>query len=298
MHKPLISVVICTYNRARLLTLCLQSLVDQTLDKLFYEVLIINNNSTDDTHAVSMEFCRLHSNFRLFNEPRQGLSHARNRGCQEAAGEYVAYIDDDGKASRNWTEMINSFIARHREVVAFGGPYSAYSLVRLPRWYKESYGTWSLGSEERPIGPLEWINGTNMVFKRSFLADLGGFNPRIGMSGDTLSYGEETNLLVRIKELNHPIYYVPGLLVEHLIGDYKLNLRWLLTSCYRNGLSSVETFNLPVKPLRHMGLAVYQGLAGCYKFVISHEMFLKARVFESFRYFAYHLGAMVRMLKG
>ncbi|MGD8380729.1 MAG: glycosyltransferase, partial [Syntrophobacterales bacterium] len=93
-----ISVIVCTYNRAELLGGTLRTLCHQTLDTSEYEVIVVDNNSTDNTREVVDEFCRRSSNVRYCFEPQQGLSHARNQGLQEAKGKYVAYIDDDARA--------------------------------------------------------------------------------------------------------------------------------------------------------------------------------------------------------
>jgi GT2 family glycosyltransferase len=141
---------------------------------------------------------------------------------------FYYHVDYIAKADKRWIRNILAFIFRHPEIIAFGGPYKGYSLVEIPKWFKERYGTWTLGDKERPIEQNEWINGTNMIFKRSLLEVFGGFHTKIGMSGKTISFGEETNLLLKIKEKYYPIYYVPDIIVEHLIPEYKLSLKWML----------------------------------------------------------------------
>ncbi len=298
MYSPLISVIVCTFNRADLLSSCLQSLVEQTIDRSLYEVIVVNNNSTDNTQEVVEEFARRHSNFRLVNEPVQGLSHARNRGYSEAKGEYVAYIDDDAKADKSWVENIRRLTERRPEIVAFGGPYKSFSLVKIPKWYKESYGEWGLGEIERPIADNEWINGTNMVFRRQLLFDLGGFDTRIGMSGSVISYGEETNLLLKIKKRELPIYYVPDIVVEHLIAEYKMNLRWMLKSYYTNGFSGLKVFGYRARPFRQGFITFVLFLKGLRKFLFMREEHLQTRIFESFSACIWSAGLTVRMFRG
>lgn len=298
MNKPVISVVVCTYNRADLLPGCLQSLAEQTLDKSLYEIIVINNNSTDATQEMAEGFTARYPNFRVVVETKQGLSHARNRGYMEARGEYAAYIDDDARADKGWIEGIIDFTKRHPEVVAFGGPYTSFSLVDVPKWYKESYGSWSLGERERPIDKTEWINGTNMVFKKPLLIELGGFHTGVGMSGNTISYGEETNLLIKVKDRNLPVYYVPGIVVEHLVADYKMSLGWMIKSFYMSGFSALETFNLKRRPGRRILVTAYLFFKGLILFVFSRERYIKTRVLDSFSAFFNGLGLTVRMFKG
>ncbi len=294
---PVISVIVCTYNRAGLLQGCLQSLVEQNLDKGMYEVIVIDNNSNDDTQGIAEEFAETHSNIRLVKEDIQGLGHARNRGCLEARGRYVAYIDDDAKAYRNWAREIAAFIDRRPEIAAFGGPYSAYSLISIPAWYKISYGEWSLGKEERQLAHNEWINGTNMIFRKSLLAESGGFNTNIGMSGGTISYGEETNLIHRLKERGIPVFYVPDIRVEHLIAKYKLSLGWMLSSCYKGGYAYLEALQLSKKPVRQSLITFYTMIYGLLKFPFIRERYFRTRIYECFRIFFWNLGLTVRMFK-
>jgi glycosyltransferase involved in cell wall biosynthesis len=285
MFKPIVSIIVCTYNRSDLLKDALQSFTDQTSDKARYEVIVVDNNSCDNTEEVVRTFIERQKNFLYVKEPKQGLSHARNRGYMEARGKYVAYIDDDARAESSWVENIIDFTSRHPEIAAFGGPYKGFSLVEVPKWYKDSYGSWTLGEKEKQICQNEWINGTNMIYERSLLKNFGGFNPKIGMAGKKMSYGEETNLLIKIKEKNLPIYYVPDIVVEHLVADYKMSFMWMLKSDYMNGLSGLETFGLQRRPLRQLSVTLYLFLYGIARFILSKERHLKARVLESFSIF-------------
>ena len=297
--SPKISVVVCTYNRAGLLEDCLKSLAKQSADISGYEIIVVDNNSTDKTKEVANSFIKKYPNFRYVKEPNQGLSHARNRGWKEARGEYAAYIDDDARADGRWVENIIAFASKHPDVVAFGGPYKGFSLEEIPEWYKETtYGTKTLGEKQRPIDKNEWISGTNMVFRKTLLSGLGGFNTRVGMSKDTVSYGEETNLLVKIKKKNLPIFYVPDMVVEHLVADYKMSLRWMLMSHYKNGFSAMEAFELRRRPFRQALVTLYCLLNGFIRFIFSKKRYFRARVLESFSVFVWNLGLTVRMFKG
>lgn len=290
-----VAVVVCTFNRAELLKVCLESLASQTLDKDKLEVIVVDNNSTDNTEEVAKAFIEKYPNFRYIMEPKQGLSHARNRGYKETNAEYVAYIDDDAKADKQWTENILNFISRYPDIVAFGGPYNSFSLAKLPAWYKESHGIWSLGDEERPTSDYERLKGTNMIYKRSILLDLRGFNTSIGMSGHILSYGEETNLLMKIKKRNLPIFYVPNIVVQHLIASYKMSLRWMLKSHFMNGFSDLETFELQKRLSLQICKTLSFLLKGLESLIFSKERYCKARIFQSSSDFIWHLGLTVRM---
>ena len=90
-----LSVIVCTYNREDIIRDCLDALVNQDVEDGLFEVLVIDNNSSDRTQQVVTKYTRLHPNFHLFFEGSQGLSYARNLGLKESKADYVAYIDDD-----------------------------------------------------------------------------------------------------------------------------------------------------------------------------------------------------------
>jgi glucosyl-dolichyl phosphate glucuronosyltransferase len=245
MHNKLISVIVCTYNRADILKFCLTSLVNQTLNNVVYEVIIVDNHSTDHTLKLSQIFLKDNPNIRYFYEPQLGLSHARNRGLQEAKGEYVAFIDDDAKAFINWLQEMNDFIRRNPDAAAFGGPSFGYSTVNVPVWFPPEFGTHNLGDEDKllEIGK-EWIIGCNMVFKREILIEHGGFLPKLGMKGHKISYGEEIRVLKDLKEAGYEIYYASKMKVDHMIEKNRISLWWLLKSDYAQGRVSSEMLNV------------------------------------------------------
>lgn len=292
-----ISVIVCTYNRSTMLENALKSLVQQDCENDLFEVIVVDNASGDETRILFEKFTS-YPNFFYVREGKIGLSNARNTGYQKAKGEYVAYIDDDAKADKRWVKNILAFIYRHPEIIAFGGPYYGYSLEKIPEWIKERYGTWTLGDKERPIKQNEWINGTNMIFRRSLLEGLGGFDTKIGMSGKTISFGEETNLLLKIKEKHYLIYYVPDIIVEHLIPVYKSSLKWMLKANYINGFSTLETFDLRRQTAKQCMITLYAWLKGFRRFLFSKEKYFKAKIFESFSEFFWNMGLTVKMFKG
>ncbi|MEK6531623.1 MAG: glycosyltransferase family A protein [Deltaproteobacteria bacterium] len=237
----LFSVVVCTYNRAGLLSSCLDSLAGQSADPETFEVIIVDNNSTDKTPEVAKAYLE-RKNFRCIREEKQGLSHARNAGFTVAGGEYAAYIDDDARADKDWVREMTEFTKRRPDAVAFGGPYRHFSLAKLPEWCRESYFSWGLGDTERPLQASEWLNGTNMAYRRTILSGLNGFDAGLGMRRYSISYGEETRLLSEIKRLGLPIYYVPQMKVEHFAPEYKQRVWWFVKSSYAGGRDSWRIF--------------------------------------------------------
>ncbi len=226
-RETLFSVIICTWNRADLLRTVLESLTSQSLDRGLYEVIVVDNNSTDGTRAVAAEFETRAGNVRYCYEERQGLSHARNRGWQEACGRYVAYADDDCRVQPDWLETARKVVESNRPA-AFGGPYRAYYTTAPPRWFKDAYeSSPDMGSQGRCLEEGEYLFGTNFFVLRSGILAIEGFDTNLGMRGRTTAYGEETDVIIRMRAVQPEalIYYEPGLGVEHLVRPEKFELR-------------------------------------------------------------------------
>ena len=238
--RILFSVVVCTYNRAELLADALRSLCHQTLDRSLYEIIVVDNNSTDNTRAVVERFIH-YNNIRYYSETRQGLSHARDRGWQVARGEYVSYVDDDCKVPAQWLAVAKEIIEQISPGV-FGGPYFAFYITSKPPWFQDRYASCVKGKEAHPL-EQEYLSGANIFFRRSLLQDFDGFNPNLGMSGRKMAYGEETNLQMRIRETTDElIYYDPKLYVYHLVSPEKMTLRWIIHHFFVAGRYSYLVF--------------------------------------------------------
>jgi glucosyl-dolichyl phosphate glucuronosyltransferase len=121
--KYVLSVVICTYNRDKFIATALYCLTLQTLAKEKFEIVIIDNNSTDQTASICKTFVAQHSDFniRYFLELNKGLSFARNRGISEALSPLITFIDDDAEAVPGFAESIVKFMEKNPGTAGIGG---------------------------------------------------------------------------------------------------------------------------------------------------------------------------------
>lgn len=225
-QSPPISIVICTYNRANVARNAIDSVLEQEFPADLYELLIVDNASTDNTRDMVEKYCHSFPNVRYLLEANVGLSHARNRGWQESQGEYVGYLDDDCKATQEWLARACE-IAKTVHPDAFGGPYYAFYDVSKPEWFKDAYGSHVQGMVSRSLDDQEYLNGGNMFIRRDVLMELGGFQSDLGMQGKKIAYGEETYFFnqLRLKRKDVVLYYDPALFVHHLVRTEKLALR-------------------------------------------------------------------------
>ena len=232
----LISVIICTHNRAELINTALQSLCEQSLAFNEYEVIVVDNNSTDHTRSVVEKFASKYTNIRYCLETKIGLSNARNRGWREAQGEYVAYTDDDCKLPSQWLSVAKEIIEQ-RSYVLFGGPFFPFYDSPKPFWFRDSYRSRGFGDDARFLTQREDLIGNNIFIRRSLLEKLGGFNTYLGMSGKQIAYGEETELQMRVRETMPElgIFYESRLYVYHLVRAERMKIGWLIREFFAKG---------------------------------------------------------------
>lgn len=222
--NPRISVVLCTYNNADSLKLTLLQLAAQQLrDPNEVEFIIINNNSCDNTLSVTEnvdfgQFC-----YNYFNEPQQGLSHARNLGVAKARGEYILFTDDDAEIQPNWIQIYLDYLVQ-KPVDCVFGKISIIWDMSLPWWYDDRYkGFFSaIDHGNEPFAVTSWRHpffGKNFCVKKSVIGEIGGFDPRLGRKGSELLGGEETALFNYLLSKNNAIWYCPGITVGHRLKE-------------------------------------------------------------------------------
>lgn len=160
----LFSVVICSYNRLDHLLGAVASALHQTLDVAAYEVIVVDNCSTDGTAEAIHKQIGNHSNLRYIYEARLGLATARNTGWQAAQGKYVAFLDDDAKAESNWLETAKGLIEPHpTNLHCIGGPIYPFYTSPKPDWWLDKYEIRTRGDVQRQLLQGEFFSGSNMI---------------------------------------------------------------------------------------------------------------------------------------
>ena len=237
-----VSVVVCTYNRADLLINCLESLVRQSANNSDYEVIIVDNNSTDETQQVANTFAARFGNFHALREARQGKSHALNSGISVSKGKYIAFIDDDAKAKSDWLKrIINAFETVRPEPIAVGGEIYPWYEEKPPSWFTDDFEIRTWGHEQGFLQPPRaqfGFSGSNMAIQKKILEQYGGFSVNLGPISNKFSLGEETELFYRVYK-EHPRYwYDPEIRVEHFVPVRKMVVKYRLKRAYLGGVST------------------------------------------------------------
>jgi glycosyltransferase involved in cell wall biosynthesis len=193
-----VSVVVPTHNRQGLLTKTLESLLDQRTGAVRYELLVVDNNSKDDTRAVVETFVRRWPHLRYFFEPRPGVSHARNTGIAAARAPIIAFIDDDVEASPTWVATIKQVFDAHPEIDCLGGRVDPRWSAPPPRWLTPRFrAVVALQTDKADTPYVDADHATpclmtaNFACRRTALEEVGGF------SADYLR-GEDRELQLRL----------------------------------------------------------------------------------------------------
>jgi len=229
-----LSIIICSYNRASYISDALTSLYGQSSGLDDFEVIIVDNNSTDNTKEVYAQWRQTNTNgqFSFISEIKQGASFARNTGAAIAKGEWVCFMDDDAVATTDYVKNIIKHIQDQPFIVGFGGRIIPKYIPAEPKWM--SYYVSSLvGNFDYAPTACAFENGkypleSNMIVKKSVYDQIGGFNVNLpGVVGTLRIGGEGKELFYKIIALGHTIYYDPSICVHHVVEVKKLTSEYM-----------------------------------------------------------------------
>ena len=236
------SIVIATYNRATELRDTLASIAGQRTSAP-WEVLVIDNNSSDDTARVIMAAAKgFPVPLRYIHEPVQGRSAALNAGIRHASGDIVLTTDDDVRVEPDWLECAGAALARLSCDYVGGRVLPIWRGARPP-WLADRPGPhWAvIALLDYGEAPLELTArmplGVNMAFRRDVFNRVGGWDERIGRKAGTLLGQEVREWCIRARALGVRGYYAPELSVRHIIPAARLEKRYFRRGFYWRGIS-------------------------------------------------------------
>jgi glycosyltransferase involved in cell wall biosynthesis len=226
----LLSIIICTRNRATEVVDCLPEVARQAREFADVEVIVVDNGSTDNTREVVENAVRTHNYpFRYIFEPVAGLCQARNRGRAEAKGRILTYIDDDERAAPNWIGRIREHFLENKSDclggkvgVRLGGDPPFPFDVEMRRFFCAT----EFGEKERFLTFPEHPFGGNMSFKTEVFDSIGGFDTNLKL------YGDETNFFNRASAEGFTMFYRPDVEVSQVIPAKRLTKEELSHKSY------------------------------------------------------------------
>lgn len=239
--KPPMTVLICTHNRASQLEGALQSLEAQTLAKKMFEVLVVDNASTDNTAQVVLECAeRGVLQVRAVKETELGLDAARNRGIRESEGEIVAFLDDDARARDDWAAAILEGFASYPAPV-LGGRVDLIWEAERPVWFSDVLLKYLIhcdyGDSPVEISGAPWLYGTNVAFRKKLFQEIGLFRLDLDRKGDSLMGGGDTEFFLRARQRGKTLQYLPGVVVGHLVPAQRLTREFFRERLFYSGFT-------------------------------------------------------------
>jgi glycosyltransferase involved in cell wall biosynthesis len=244
-----ISVLICTYNRARLLRRTLEGVASLAIPPgTRWEVVVVDNNCTDDTADVVSAYSsdpRIPV-VRYLREPRQGIAHARRRAFRESRGELLVCADDDCLLAQDWIEQAARFMREHPSAGYVGG--RNVIVWELPPdfvadLYGESLARQDLGDQtiELPSG-RRCLVGAGFAVRRNAIVSSRWLEcgVLVGRCGDRLGAGEDAEIFFRIRNAGWQCWYTPSLVLSHLIPQSRTTLPYLQR--LHRGFGEAEAF--------------------------------------------------------
>ena len=226
----MLSVIICTYNREKYIRPLLESIAANTLAKDQYEIVLVDNNCTDNTRQVCEQFAAVHTDvtFRYVVETEQGLSAAKNKGLQEAKGDIIVFVDDDALVDTHYLKDYADWFKQHPETMAAGGPIQPmYEEGEEPDWmtpYTRALLTaWmDYGDKVREYPKGRYPGGGNSAYRKEVFEQVGLFNTALGRKGGNLMGSEEKDIFAKMHKLGMQVLYLPSPVLHHSIPSYKL----------------------------------------------------------------------------
>lgn len=274
------SVIVCTYNRAASLVRTLRSLQAQALSPgIDWEVIVVDNNSTDGTRSVVESFRATFPQLRYSREARQGLAFARNHGIAIARGAVLLFTDDDVAPEAEWLSRVVDGMHAHC-CDACGGFIAPVWESPPPAWLTERFhGFLAIKAERsdtyeiRPGDPLPF--GANMAFRREVFDHFGLFDVARGRRGKILASGEDGEFFERILGRGAKVMFFGDARVHHNVESFRLTKNYFRRWRYQTSRNLAESrgfqgrrrlFGVPLymypQTLRAIGRALLAKLRG------------------------------------
>ncbi len=227
-NAPEVSVIIPTYNRAALLRDAVRSVLDQETQTTF-EIIIVDNNSQDDTRSVVHDLIADHpGRITYILETEQGNAHARNRGVKSARAGVIAFLDDDVIVEKNWLASLKEVLDARADLSFVGGKV-------LPQWNGPP-PSWLTPEHWSPLALLDYgpedliISGNsprglltaNIAFRKSVFAETGAFSPHLQRVKNAIGSMEDTEFLLRVCRSGKQGMYSPRMVARAPVEPERL----------------------------------------------------------------------------
>jgi glycosyltransferase involved in cell wall biosynthesis len=244
-----VSVIVCCHNSSSRLPATLSHLKQQeTSSDITWEVIVVDNASTDNTSEVAVRFwpSSTPTTLRVVYEPQLGLTHARHRGLSEAKYEIVSFIDDDNWVCRNWVQLVSEVMCQYPNVGACGGYNEAVCEINPPSWFDRYKNSYAIGSQGDAAGDVSstrgFLWGAGLSIRKSAWQKLvaQGFRPLLNdRQGAIASAGGDYELCLALRLAGWALWYEPRLRLRHFLPASRFEWNYLRRVYRGFGASSV-----------------------------------------------------------
>ncbi|MCD7976214.1 MAG: glycosyltransferase [Tannerellaceae bacterium] len=246
-----LSVIICTYNRGRYLPMILDSLRFQALSSELFEIIMVNNKSTDNTEEIISNYIKEFPDIPLkyFMESSQGISYARNRGIQESRGDIIVFLDDDETIDPDFLEGVLDFFTNHPDAGITAGPViPVYEDVK-PAWLtpfisRAITGEYNKGDHIKLLKGKDYPGTGHACFRKELFYKYGIFNPDLGRKGNSVLGAEDKDFFLRLIKGGEKCYYLPIAKIYHHLPAEKMSVDFFVKIAYGIGKSErIRTYS-------------------------------------------------------
>jgi glucosyl-dolichyl phosphate glucuronosyltransferase len=237
-----VTVAIPTYNRADFLRQTLAGISAQQFPREHFEVLVIDNNSTDHTRAVVAEFAHVSPAPRYLHEPQQGLDYARNRAITEARGEVIVFGDDDILVQPDWlAQMAVPLLADRaaRRIGAIGGEVIPVFPDGLPEWVREWHAPLAFRPDTGPLEPRHSPMGANLAFPKWVFEQIGPFHTALDRAAGNYFSGGDSEMIRRVRAAGLEVWFAPAAAVKHQMPASRTTFRYARRHAFDSARSRV-----------------------------------------------------------
>jgi glycosyltransferase involved in cell wall biosynthesis len=241
MSSIRITVAVITFNRSRQLRQALGGIVRQDYPADRWELLVIDNNSTDDTRDVIASFVTASPAPRRILETRQGLDYGRNRAVEEAKGDLIVLVDDDILVEPDWlSQLVAPFSSESaHKIGVVGGEVIPVFPDGIPAWQEGTHRPLGFRSDPGPLPPNQAPMGANFAFPKWVFVRFGLFDTRLDRQGSRLFGGGDSQMIRRLRSVGLEAWFVPGAKVLHQIPAERLTLGYSLRHAFDSARSRV-----------------------------------------------------------
>ncbi|WP_136669276.1 glycosyltransferase [Flavobacterium sp. H122] len=232
------SIVICCYNSEERISKTLHHIARQKIkDDINWEVIVVNNNSTDlTTEKAFKTWEKINSfiDFKIIDEINPGLSFARKKGTLESRGEYILFCDDDNWLDENYIQTAFEITQKDSKIGMLGGIGTAFTIGDTPEWFEKAKIAYAVGAQNETEGDITYkkgyVYGAGAIVKKELLIlldEIGFAHVLTDRIGKKIVSGGDNEIGYAIVLLGYKIYYSQKLKFQHYIPDNRLNLKYL-----------------------------------------------------------------------